>query len=74
MGRTDGRPNAHIQEKTPPPAEGSPAPAPPPAEESPAAREFQQRTWRWAATIWAIVFLFLTALALFDLIAGLFHR
>jgi hypothetical protein len=73
MGRTDGRPNAHIQEKKAPSA-GNSAPAPPPAEERPAAPGPPQHTWRWAATLWAIVFLFLAALALFDLVVGLFRR
>ena len=75
MARTDGRPNPHIQEKRPPSASGTPpAPAPPTPEERLAAQEGQQSTWRWAATLWAIVFLFLTLLAVFDLIAGLiFH-
>jgi hypothetical protein len=74
MGRSDGRPNTHIQEKKTPSGD-SPAPAPPPAEERPAAaQEGRQPVWRWAATVWAIVFLFLTALALFDLLAGLFRR
>ncbi len=75
MARTDGRQNSHIQEKKPASA-GSAAPAPPAptAEERLAAQEGQQPTWRWAAAVWAVVFLFLTVLALFDLVAGLFHR
>jgi len=75
MARTDGRPTAHIQEKRPPSGGGvPPAPHVPTPEERLAAQEGRQPTWRWAATLWAIVFLFLTALALFDLIAGLiFH-
>ena len=72
MGRTDGRSNAHIQEKKAP-SGGNPAPAPP-AEERPPAEEGRQPTWRWAAAVWAVVFLFLTALALFDLLTGLFRR
>lgn len=72
MGRTDGRPNSHIQEKVPPTAADA-EPAPSAAEDAPAAQEFPQRAWRWATTVWAIVFLFLTALALFDLIAALIH-
>ena len=71
MGRTEGRPNSHIQEKKPPP-EGNSAPRA--AEDGPAAREAGQRHWRWAATVWAVVFLFLAALAIFDLLAGLIHR
>jgi hypothetical protein len=71
MGRTDRRTNTHIQEKKPPPQDNS---APPPAEERPAPMpDDQQRAWRWAATIWAIVFLFLLALAMFDLVAGMFR-
>ncbi len=71
MGRADRRANAHIQEKKPPPDGNA---APPPAEERAAAPEGQQRTWRWAALVWAVVFLFLAALALFDLVAGLFRH
>jgi hypothetical protein len=75
MARTDGRPNAHIQEKRPPSASSTPPARPAPgAEEQLEVQEGRQPTWRWAATVWAIVFLFLTALALFDLVAGLiFH-
>jgi hypothetical protein len=72
MARKDGRSNAHIQEKRPPSGGGLSSPAPP-AEERPAVEEGRQPGWRWAATAWAIVFLFLTALMLFDLVAGLFH-
>jgi hypothetical protein len=74
MGRSDGRPNSHIQEKKPPSGGESPAPPPrPTAEEREAAQEGREPAWRWAATIWAIVFLFLSALLLFDLIAGVIH-
>ena len=72
MGRSDGRPNAHIQEKRPSVAGDAPAapPARPSAEERLAIQEGRQRAWRWAATLWAIVFLFLAALLVFDLVAG----
>jgi len=49
-------------------------PPTPNAEERLAAQEGLHQTWRWAAAIWAIVFLFLAVLALFDFVAGLFHR
>jgi hypothetical protein len=75
MGRTEGRPNSHIQEKKPSSGGNSvPVSPAPTAEERLEAQEARQPTWRWAATIWAIVFLFLSALALFDLATGLFHR
>jgi hypothetical protein len=70
MGRSDGRTNSHVQEKKPPPAGNAPAAALPP-EERQAILEGAQPGWRWAAMIWAVVFLFLTALMLFDLVAGL---
>jgi hypothetical protein len=70
MARTDGRPNSHIQEKKPSSEANSSLPA---VEEWPAAEEGHQRGWRWAAMLWAVVFLFLTALMLFDLLTGLFH-
>ena len=72
MGRSDGRINSHLQEKKPAPA-GNAAPATLPLEERQAILEGAQPGWRWAATLWAVVFLFLTALMLFDLVAGLFH-
>ncbi|HKI35769.1 MAG TPA: hypothetical protein VKA46_28195 [Gemmataceae bacterium] len=75
MARTDGRHSSHIQEKRPP--SGGNSASPPPAsagEERQAAQEGRDAGWRWAATLWAIVFLFLTALLLFDLLAGLIHR
>ena len=72
MARTDGRPHLHIQEKKPSSAE-SPAPPRPTSEERAAAQEGLQPTWRWTATLWAIVFLFLSALLLFDMVVGLVH-
>ncbi len=72
MGRTDRRANTNIQEKKPPQENSAPQPI---AEERPAPAEVQQPSsgWRWAALVWAIVFLFLMALALFDLVAGMFR-
>ena len=74
MARTQGRPNSHIQETRPSsgPRPTSPPPAPP-EEERPAVQEGKGRGWRLAALLWAIVFLFLAALMVFDLLAGLFH-
>jgi hypothetical protein len=72
MGRTDGRTNAHVQEKKPP-SGGEPPAARPTAEERQAIEAGRQPVWRWAATLWAIMFLFLAALLLFDLLAGLLH-
>jgi hypothetical protein len=72
MGRKNGRPNVHIQEKRP--AVLGSAPAAPVNDEPPAtAPEARLSGWRLAATLWAIVFLFLAALMMFDLIAGLIH-
>jgi len=75
MARSGGRPNPHVQESRPP-AAGRPAPAPPDGDHRPPVwdgGEGQQTGWRLAATLWAIVFLFLAALMVFDLVAGLFH-
>jgi hypothetical protein len=73
MARTDGRHNSHIQEKRPPAGGGAPAAAPTAAEERRTDLEGGRPAWRWAATVWAVVFLFLTLLAVFDLIAGLWR-
>jgi hypothetical protein len=72
MARTDGRTGSHIQEGRSP-AAGRPAP-PAAGEERPPAPEERQPGWQLAATVWAIVFLFLAALLVFDLFAGLFQR
>jgi hypothetical protein len=71
MARTDGRINSHVQEKKSSSAGGAASALP--AEERQAVLEGLQPGWRYASTLWAIVFLFLTALMLFDLVAGLFH-
>jgi hypothetical protein len=63
MGRTDGRPNPQAQEKKPPPAA-----------ERPQADEGRQAAWFWAAAVWAVFFMFLVTLALYDLVAGLLFR
>jgi hypothetical protein len=71
MARTGGRPQSQITEARPAPPR---APSPPPAEEDrPSVPEGQQTGWRLAATLWAIIFLFLAALLVFDLLAGLFR-
>jgi len=66
MGRKNGRPNVHIQEKRS--AAGLPLPSSTTSTEDTA--EPQQPGWRWAVTLWAIVFLFLSALMVFDLIVS----
>lgn len=71
MGRTDGRPNPHVQETRPP---SGARPAPPPAGEPAPPPGRHHAGWRFAAMLWAITFLFLAALMVFDLIASLFHR
>ena len=74
MARTGGRPTSHIQEARPASAERPPSPPPRADEERPQAPEGRQSGWRLAAALWAVVFLFLAALLVFDLIAGLLHR
>jgi hypothetical protein len=71
MARTDGRAHSHIQEARAPSAA---RPVPPPGGEPAAPPERRHRGWRFAVLLWAIMFLFLSALMVFDLIAGLFHR
>ncbi len=68
MARSDGRHNSHVQESRPAsgsrpavPAEADPAPVPEPG----------HRGWRVAGLVWAIIFLFLSALLVFDLFSGL---
>jgi len=73
MGRKNGRSVAHIQEKRPSAVVGL-APSEPSAEMQPAGETAVHRGWRWAATLWAIVFLFLTALMVFDLVVSLVRR
>jgi hypothetical protein len=74
MGRTDGRSGPHIQEARPS-AAARPSVQPQAARtDPPPVAEGRQTGWRFAALIWAIVFLFLGALAVFDLFAGLFRR
>jgi hypothetical protein len=71
MRRSDGRRNAHIQERKPPSAGAAPAPPTRPDGEEQPLPEGRQAGWRWAAAIWAVMFLFLTTILVFDLIAGL---
>jgi len=73
MARTGGRPHSQIQEARPAAARPPAAPPAPADEERPAAADAPQPGWRLAATLWAIVFLFLAALMVFDLIASLFQ-
>ena len=70
MGRKNARANAHIQEKRATAGVGLPSPAPGP-EPAPAGEGGRHSGWRLAATLWAIVFLFLTALMVFDLVVSL---
>jgi hypothetical protein len=72
MARTEGRTGPHIQPARPA-SGGRTPPAPPVPEDPPAVEETRRSGWRFAAMIWAIVFLFLGALLVFDLIAGLLH-
>jgi hypothetical protein len=74
MRRGDGRHHAHIQGSRPAAAAEAPSPAAPAAEERAAVPGGNPAGWRLAGLLWAITFLFLSALMVFDLIAGVFHR
>jgi hypothetical protein len=64
-----------MQEKRPP-SGGNSAAAPPEPTGEPVQtpQEARGSGWRWAATLWAIVFLFLSALLVFDLLAGVIRH
>jgi hypothetical protein len=62
-----------VQEKKPSPGGDSSIP-PPPAEGRKVVWGSRQPTWLWAAILWAVAFLFLSTLMLFDLVIGFFHR
>jgi hypothetical protein len=70
MGRSDGRNNPHVHESKPPGAR----PQAPAGEERPAVPEGRDLAWRAASLVWAVVFLFLVALLIFDMVFSLLHR
>jgi hypothetical protein len=73
MGRSDLHRVPHIREEKPPAA--PPARAPDPAEAgAPAPEGPEGRGWGVAILVWAAMLLFLAALMLFDLVAGLFRK
>jgi hypothetical protein len=75
MSRTESRHNPHVQGARPPAASRpTAAPEEAPAEAEANAAPVSHAGWRLAVFAWAIMFLFLSALAVFDMITGLFKR
>jgi hypothetical protein len=71
MGRSDPHRSTHVREEKP---AAPPAPPPDPKAAAPEPEARRRPGWGVAILIWAVATLFLAALMVFDMIAGLFRK